>query len=169
MDAAVQHLLDQNAVEKVHVRYCRGIDRTDWKLVRSCFHDDAYADYGDFKGKLDDFIAYAQRGVIFQYTMHFIGNQLVEIVGDTAWAEHYTRAYHRILPTEQAPASDWHMCLRYIDRMEKRKDEWRIANRVMIVESVHMLPVGDVPDFVASFNKGVRGPDDFCYNRSLGR
>jgi hypothetical protein len=165
MDAAVQRMLDERAVEKVHVRYCRGIDRMDWKLVRSCFHEDAYADYGDFKGKLDDFITYAQRGVIFQYTMHFIGNQLVEIDGDTAWAEHYTRAFHRILPTAEAPSSDWNMNLRYIDRMEKRQGEWRIAHRVMVFECLHMLPVGEVPAFVSDFNMGVRGPGDLCYSR----
>jgi hypothetical protein len=101
--------------------------------------------------------------------MHFIGNQIVDIDADTAWAEHYTRAYHRILPTPEAESSDWHMCLRYIDRADRRNGEWRIGHRVMLLDAMHILPVTEVPEFAGNFNPGVRGTGDFCYSRSLGR
>jgi hypothetical protein len=165
MDPILQNLVDETAIRNLHLRYCRGIDRMDWDLVRSCFHEDAQADYGGFKGDLDAFMAYAKQGVIFQYTMHFVGNQLVDIDGDIAWAERYTRAFHRVLPTAQSPAMDWNMNLRYIDRLARSGGEWRIVDRVMITEAMTTASVEAVPDFAAAFNVGVRGREDLSYRR----
>ena len=41
MEAKLQQLLDEAEIRRVHIRYCRGIDRMDWDLVRSCYHPDA--------------------------------------------------------------------------------------------------------------------------------
>ena len=45
--AALQMLIDEAAIKKVHLRYCRGIDRMDWDLIRSCYHPDAIDDHGE--------------------------------------------------------------------------------------------------------------------------
>ncbi|MEI6002085.1 hypothetical protein H3V53_34635 [Paraburkholderia bengalensis] len=31
-------------------RYCRGIDRIDWDLVRTCYHPDAFDEHGSSGG-----------------------------------------------------------------------------------------------------------------------
>jgi hypothetical protein len=145
LNLTLQHLLDQAAVREVHLRYCRGIDRMDWTLVRSCYHPDAIDDHGSYVGGVEGFIEWAQQLLAgFESTTHFTGNQLVEIEGDSAWAEHYARAYHRRPAGSGIPAVDLVANVRYIDRMEKRGGEWRIAKRVLTVDSDRADPVIDL-------------------------
>ena len=55
-DAAIAELLDERAICKVVLRYCRGVDRMDRELVRSCFHDDAEDQHGNFRGNVDELL-----------------------------------------------------------------------------------------------------------------
>ena len=48
MDPRLSRLLDRNEIEEVVLRYCRGIDRRDFDLVRSCYHPDATDRHGSF-------------------------------------------------------------------------------------------------------------------------
>ncbi|MCE2463994.1 MAG: nuclear transport factor 2 family protein, partial [Dehalococcoidia bacterium] len=45
IDPVLQELADRAAIRDVMILYARGLDRRDFDLVRSCFTDDAYADY----------------------------------------------------------------------------------------------------------------------------
>ena len=81
----VDELLDQQAIRDVLIRYTRGIDRMDPDLVRSCYHPDAHDDHGAFRGGTEGFVAWFQEALsFFERTMHFVGNQLVEVDGDVA-------------------------------------------------------------------------------------
>lgn len=134
--AELQRLLDEAAIKKVHIRYCRGIDRMDWDLIRSCYHPDAIDDHGEYIGGIDGFIDYCKAGCpTFLSTTHFTGNQLVEVDGDAAWAEHYARAYHRVAGRDGAPDQDLVVNTRYVDRFERREGEWRIAHRMVVVDT----------------------------------
>jgi len=137
MDEALQRLIDEAAIRKVHMRYCRGIDRADFALIRSCYHDDALDDHGDYVGGIDGFIEYCRAGLPnFLSTTHFTGNQIIEIDGDSAWSETYARAYHRVAPaSEGEPMKDLVVNARYVDRFEKRDGEWKIAHRKVVVDS----------------------------------
>ena len=131
----LQRTLDQQEIADVIHRYCRGIDRCDYDLVRSCYHPDGIDDHGDFRGGVDDFIAYVQRGLpTFERTMHFIGNVLIEPKGDTARAESYAIAHHRIPARGSKPERDYNVGLRYVDDFERRHGEWKIAARVCIFD-----------------------------------
>lgn len=141
-DARVRRFLDQQEISDVVYRYCRGIDRRDFELVRSCYHPDATDDHGDFVGNVDEFIAYVQRALPrYERTMHFIGNLLVEVDGDTARSEAYAVAYHRIAADEVRPARDFVVNLRYVDDFERRAGAWRIAARVCVFEFSRFDPV----------------------------
>ena len=50
MTEALQRLIDKDEIRDVMARYCRGVDRADWDLVRSTYHTDAYDDHGDYRG-----------------------------------------------------------------------------------------------------------------------
>lgn len=166
MDAALQRLLDIQAIKEIHLRYCRGIDRMDWDMVRSCYHADAIDDHGPFKGNVEGFIKWASELLAgFQSTTHFIGNQLVEVRGDTAWAECYCRAYHRKRATEDTPAMDWLLNVRYVDRIDKRHGEWRIARRVIVCESERFDPVVGVQDLRSIWHRGSRDRLDPSYEQ----
>jgi len=96
MKKTIDEVVAEAAIRSVQISYCRAIDRMDFDLLRTCFHPDATADYGFFSGGMDEFIAMAKTSLkSFTTTTHFTGNQLVEVNGDSAWAEHYTVATHR--------------------------------------------------------------------------
>jgi hypothetical protein len=165
MEASLQRLLDEEAIKKVQIRYCRGIDRMDWELVRSCYHPDATDDHGDYVGGIDGFIEFCRAGCpTFMSTTHFTGNQLVEVDGDVAWAEHYARAFHRVPPDEDGVVKDLVVNCRYADRFERRGGEWRIAHRTVIVDSDRVDPVVErwVPE---SQLRGARDLTDPTYAR----
>lgn len=136
-------LLDEAEIHKVHLRYCRGVDRMDWDLVRSCYHPDATDDHGGYHGGIDGFIEWLAAGQPrFAMTSHFTGNQLVEVAGDAAWAEHYALVTHRHPATREGPAKDLVVLVRYVDRMERRGGAWKIAKRVVIADADRVDPVG---------------------------
>lgn len=149
MEYALQRLIDEAEIRKVHMRYCRGIDRADFDLIRSCYHADAIDDHGEYVGGVDGFIDYCKAGLPnFLSTTHFTGNQLIEVDGDSAWAETYARAYHRVPAQDGAPMKDLVVNTRYVDRFEKRGGEWRIAHRTVVVDSdrVDLVTENWVPD-----------------------
>jgi hypothetical protein len=141
----IEDVLAESAIKDVHIRYCRANDRRDEALMRSCFHPDATIELHESLS-VDAFIELG-RQMLSQYTVtwHNTGNQLVEVSGDVAWAEHYTISSHRIAASDEGPERDFIAHGRYIDRMEERSGEWRIARRKMIVDYVRLDPVGELP------------------------
>lgn len=139
---ALQDLLDEQAIRKVVLRYCRGIDRLDRELVRSCYHDDATDEHGSFSGGVDEFMGWAFRVASrYDVTMHFVGNLLVELGAPrsdghrAARAETYGISHHR--RAGGPPESNLLVGFRYVDRFERRGDGvWRIARRVCATEWV---------------------------------
>jgi len=137
-----EDLVAESEIRDVHLRYCRGVDRMDWDLVRSCYHPDATDDHGAFKGAIDEFLVWVAGALAkYEVTTHFTGNQLVEVKGDTAWAEHYGRIYHRRAGLDAEPAEDFIVNVRYVDHLERRSGQWKIARRVVIVDSARRDPV----------------------------
>ena len=126
-DQEVQRLVDEAAIRRIMVQYARGVDRKDIDLVGACFAEDAVAQYPDgppegFHGRaaIKDFLQIIHT---FEVTMHFMGNQTVELDGDKAWAETYAVAYHR----RKGGESDWTLGVRYHDRFERREGRWTIV------------------------------------------
>jgi hypothetical protein len=125
--------------DRLHL-YCKGIDRRDWALVRSCFADDHVHSHGGFTGSADEFVGFAS-GVLgpIPATHHTIGNVHIDLAanGLSAATEANFVAYHRIeaghhdgtpVPTG-GKATDWTVAGRYCDRLEKRGDTWLIVKR----------------------------------------
>jgi ketosteroid isomerase-like protein len=165
MDEALQRLLDEDAIKKVHLRYCRAIDRRDFELLRTCYHPDAEDDHGDFVGGIDAFIEFCREGTLnFTSTSHHTTNMLVEVSGDVAHAEFYGRAYHRVAPGADGVEKDLAVNTRWVDRFERRQGEWRIARRLVVVDTDRVDPVVErwVPD---EQYRGRRDRSDPSYGR----
>ena len=131
---ALAALVAKREIEEVVLRYCRGVDRMDRDLVRSCYHPDARDEHGSFRGGVDEFVDWVF-GLLARYegTMHFVGNVLVELAGDAAVAESYGIAWH----WSRDPRPQWNLVtgFRYLDRFERRGDgAWRIARRIAVTE-----------------------------------
>ena len=142
MPKDLEIVLDELAVKEVQMRYCRAADRREFDALRACFHEDATADYGHGVWNLNEYIEHAtSMSANFIATTHNTGNQLVEIDGDSAWAEHYLIANHRWPLDEQGNTRDLTASVRYIDRMERRDGEWRIARRMMVLDWHRIDPV----------------------------
>ncbi len=140
--ARLQRVIDQQEIRDVVYRYCRGIDRREYDLVRSCYHPDAIDDHGNFRGSVDAFLTHAQQSLAhFERTMHLIGNVLVEPLGAEARCESYAVAYHRLCATRTKPERDFVVGLRYVDDFERRDGTWRIASRVCAFEWSRIDPV----------------------------
>jgi hypothetical protein len=139
-DPGLQELLDRQAIGDVVLRYCRGIDRLDLELVRACYHPDATDDHGGFVGTRDEYLDWVA-GMLdrFEGTMHVVANQLVELDGDAARSETYGVAYHWGEPADDH-RRNFTTGFRYVDRFERRGDEWRIAARVAVREWTHTVP-----------------------------
>jgi hypothetical protein len=138
-DPEMQALLDKQAIHEVVLRYCRGIDRLDPELVRSCYHPEATDDHGRFTGGRDEFIEWVM-GTLqrFDGTMHVVANHLTELDGDTAVAETYGIAYHFGSPPEDH-RRNFTTGFRYVDRFERREGVWKIAARVAVREWTHKV------------------------------
>jgi hypothetical protein len=144
MAKTLDELVSESEIKDLQIRYCRAVDRIDFDLLRACFHPDAETDYGFISGGVDQFIEQGKASLRgFLHTTHFTGNQLVEVSGDVAWAEHYTVATHRIAASENLPARDLVTSVRYTDRLERRSGEWRIAKRLLTLDWVRTDPVQD--------------------------
>jgi hypothetical protein len=164
-DADVRVLLDKLQIHEALMRYCRGVDRGDAELVLSAFHDDASADYGRGPGS-PSLIAEGITKMTAQGAMHFIGNELVEVDGDTAFSECYFISYATVTQDDQ-PATRSRGG-RYLDRFERRGGEWRIAYRVLVDEWSRMDPIPG-PVAPRTGHVGLRSKEDLVYHmRTLG-
>jgi len=135
----------------------------DRDLVLSCYWPGAHDDHGAFHGTAEEFVEWLEVLRHYDSTMHFVGNQLVEIDGDTARAESYCVAYHRRGAQDGEQGHDLVLGLRYVDRMERRDGEWRIADRKCAFDWSRIDPVTAEWDFPQEALRGRRDNDDPVY------
>jgi hypothetical protein len=127
--AAITELLDRVAIEDVLHRYCHAVDRCDAELLRAVYWPGAVDDHIFWRGAAEDFVEFCMPILESRdQTMHSITNVMIRIEGAEAFVQSYYRAYER-LRRKDGVANDITMYGRYLDRMEKREGEWRIAER----------------------------------------
>lgn len=168
MEAKLRDMIARDEIWQVMLRYGRGLDRWDIELVRSCYFDEAIEDHGHFIGAPSDFIRWANESVsIFNATQHLLSNHCCEIDGDDAHCETY---YIFTGVSPKAP----HLIStgRYIDHFQRRKDEWKIANRVTIVEGTFQVEDSKFhldlpPAYAPGENPASRDRNDVSYQRPV--
>jgi ketosteroid isomerase-like protein len=129
----IAEMADREAIRECLYRYARGVDRLDAHMLRSAYWPDAIDTHLDFKGTAEEFIAWAfpiMRGM--DQTLHMIANVLITLNGTRADVESYFYGYHRI--TVEGQKMDVIGSGRYLDRFEKRGDEWRVAERLVMTD-----------------------------------
>ncbi|NLR72784.1 nuclear transport factor 2 family protein [Novosphingobium sp. ERN07] len=165
----LNELYDKMKIREVVTNYCRGVDRMDRDLLMSVYHPDAIDDHGFFVGNREDFWDWVNRyHTNAQIShQHVITNHSCELDGDTAHAETYWMM-------AGMDAKDMTLTLgggRYIDRMEKREGEWRIAARKCVAEWGGEPAPSKVPlEFMAMLRESgtvARDRSDSSYERPL--
>jgi hypothetical protein len=168
LTARLERVADEYDIRQLHGRYCRGVDRLQFDLVRACYHADAIDEHGDFVGGLDDFIAFIDKGLRrYERTMHFLGTMNIEIDGSWARSEAYAIAFHRVPVRAGRPVRDHVVGLRYLDDLERRAGEWRIAHRICAFDWTRTDPVPSGWEFSEGFRRGRRDRGDPVFARTL--
>ena len=135
--------LDRVALHDLVMRYCRGVDRRDFTLVRSLYWDDAVDRHGAmFEGSPDEFVAWLPTAMAgFELTVHRITNSLFVVDRDEAEGEHYTIAYHRTAPPDRRELI---VGGRYLDRYRRRDGVWKFSERSLVFDHGEARAVDEV-------------------------
>jgi hypothetical protein len=151
----IERLLDRQEILDCLHRYTRGVDRLDQESLVSAFHHDARIEQGPMRGNAKAFVEYFWPNQGTRVTcQHYIGNPTIEIDGDRARSEVYFLSVGR----EAGETKVKLVGGRYVDRLERRDGEWRIAERVTIGE--WMLDGDGAVDMTG---KSRRDPSDPSY------
>ena len=132
-DEPMKLLMDKQAIGEVLARYCHGVDRCDLETLKSAYWEDAIDDHGTFNGPAMEFCEHLIPALkSMRCTMHQISNVWIQVEGEAAKVETYCVAYH-LIPSEDG-LTEMVVGGRYLDRMEKRSGEWRIAHRLYVMD-----------------------------------
>ncbi len=154
LEKALIALIDKDAIRECVHRYCRAVDRADADLLRTIYWPEATERHGPFTGPAEDYIA---------FFMDFVGSQ--QMMQHKARTESYFFSHQRC-PDAEGKLADIFMGGRYLDKMEKRGSEWRIADRLVMFDWIREMP--DAYDFKTEIfgfqpKPGSVGPDDPVY------
>lgn len=128
--AIVGEMQDRDAIWQCMLRYARGCDRFDRELILSAYHPDAIDDHSKFVGSPEEFVAWAMK----QHTEAHIGHTH-NLFNHTCWLDGdvaYTETYFMFAGMNRKGQPLVLNGGRYLDRMEKREGEWRIAYRTVV-------------------------------------
>lgn len=167
-DQRLDELLDKQDIMQCLARFSRGMDRFDRDIYISAFHDDATIAAGPFVGNASECYDWAipmhEAGQVA--THHNLLNTTIDLDGDTA----HTETYYLFVGRNR-DESNWMAGGRYIDRLEKRDGEWKIALRMNAIEWSGMAPTMPLPfaDMPGVLDNGApsRDKDDPSYQRPL--
>jgi len=171
-DPEVQELLDKQSITEVLMRYCRGIDRLDLSTIEAAFWPDAHDDHVVFSGSAPEFVKWVPSFIGNSESMsHMITNVLISFDSPiAARCESYVWTFQHH-PDEQPGGLDVIITGRYLDRFAKRGREWRIADRILTIDTQQRLPStadwGPTGVLANLKTRGTRYPHDALYSRLL--
>lgn len=130
LEDKVTYLSHREEIVEMYWRYTRGLNRHDMDLLRSAFWPDGQVNYGPASWSSHDWILFWE-GNYFKgraSQAHHLTNITMDIQDDVAHVESYLIALRRT-PDQQSTIFG---CGRYIDRVDRRDGNWRIAVREFI-------------------------------------
>ena len=164
----VAYLMDRTQIMDCIAGHARGCDRHDVDLITAAYHRDGIDEHGNVTNLGAEYGDWANRthAATSQVHTHNITTHSCEIEGDTAHAESYVIVVLLSLDGRTAQFISG----RYVDRLERRDGQWRIAVRRSTVE---VMFLADASVLQSSFFKdtgypvGTRDRTDLSYQRPL--
>jgi hypothetical protein len=156
----MEKIADRMAITDILHNHCRGLDRRDSNLLKSCYWPEAEVDYGSYRGPAQMFaeLVVGALGDSYELTRHCIGNTVIDLRDGTAHVESYVNADHLLI------GAALEMCFagRYLDLLEKRDGQWRVLHRQVVMDWSRTREVDDQRDSeaFAALSKGGHGTDD---------
>lgn len=157
--ASIAEIVDRQQIRDLVLRYCSTVDRADYVGVRAVYAHDGVDHHTGFSGHADDYVAWLRvRTAPFEGTMHLVGNHLVELFGDHAFAETYGTAVHWGAPRDDE-SLNFTSGFRYLDHLRRDPEGWRIVERTAVRQWTRS-DAGRLRDPEGDGPRGSRGPDD---------
>jgi len=127
--ATVAWLRDRELIKDVYARYAYAVDSVDGDLLRTVFHPDCVVVGTMEEGSVDEYIDGLLESLpAYEITMHFKGNQYVDLSGDEAFVETWVVAYH--VEAADSPIDTLVLGLRYQDDLVRVGEDWQIVRRL---------------------------------------
>lgn len=166
LHADVRYLKDRFEIQDCIARHARGHDRHDVELLASTYHVDGVDEHGHAVNPGPDYASWANQthAATSVSHLHNVTTHLCEIDGDVAHCESYVMV---VLVSPDRTTTSL-MNGRYIDRLERRDGQWRIAVRRATVDAVATGDASmlDHPFFrQQGYIKGTRDETDVSYQR----
>jgi hypothetical protein len=116
------------------------MDRQDEQALLSAYWPDGLDDHGMFQGSPQELVEYVKSAWPSMKMQHFLGQNYMVIDGNIANVETYFYAHHRF---EGEQARQALIGGRYLDRLERRGESWKISKKTVIYDWYKDL--GDCP------------------------
>jgi len=164
----VRYLMDRTEILDCVSLHARGCDRHDIDLVTSAYHSDGVDEHGYAVNPGPEYGAWANEthAETSRVHTHNITTHTCEIDGDTAHAESYAIV---VLISPDSKSAQF-ITGRYLDRLERRDGQWRIAVRRSTVEGMFLADARVLQSSFFSdkgYLVGTRDRSDLSYQRPL--
>lgn len=152
-----ERVADRLQIQDLLHRWCRAVDRLDRDGMLSVFWPGAIDSHGPYIGPVEGLVSWIlERHKPIAFSSHFIGNLLIEFASpDVALVETYVRTIQQYpaeakqqlaqltggAAGEAGSAMDMFTSSRYMDHVERRDGEWRIARRDLIQDWKQLVDV----------------------------
>ncbi len=161
----IDDMLAKDAIYDLLCRYCHGIDRCDAEVLKSAYWPDATETHGTFDGNAWEFAVFMTDNMRanMRRSQQKIGNAwiVIEPDGIHARGETYVTGYLDI----DEPSGPVQRIVggRYLDRFECRDGDWRIIDRLYVMDWNRNAPSTAEWDgglYGMLKTRGARYPDD---------
>jgi hypothetical protein len=121
---------DREAIRDCLFRYSRAIDRCDMELLKTAYWPGAIDRHTGFAGTVEEFAEWAEpRLRAMPHAVHMLGNIFIRVEGERARVETY---FWSVNVLAEGSPREVRAVGRYLDRFERRGEEWRIAERLVV-------------------------------------
>lgn len=130
IERIARELADKTAITALMAHYADRIDEHDPVGAAACFTEDGVGVYWqDCVGPAA--IAERLTGILahFHATSHHLSNVQIRLDGDTATAQSYVYAFHRVKAAMDRPMHVWG---RWVDALKKVDGHWKFAHREVV-------------------------------------